>query len=109
MVLYNLYVKVAVSYALGKSKTPQIAVYPGIPSPWFLLKPLQSFLELTHMGLPPMQLKSFRLLDVDFFLNLPIEESSLYIHLMKLLPMTEAKEIMTLIELYLATGAKVSS
>ena len=31
LVLDNLYVKVEISYALGKFKTPQIAIYPSIP------------------------------------------------------------------------------
>ena len=84
LVLHNLYIKVGVSYVLGKSKTLEIAVYSSVLGPWSLLKPIQSFLELTHMGLPPMQLKSFRLFNVDLFLNLPIEEGNLHIHLMKL-------------------------
>ena len=31
LVMNNLYVKIGISYALGKSKTPQIVVYSSIP------------------------------------------------------------------------------
>ena len=84
LILNNLYVKVGISYALGKSKTPQIAVNPSILGSRCLFKPVQSFLELTNMRPLLMKLKAFWLLDVDFFFNFTIEEGSLNIHLMKL-------------------------
>ena len=75
MILYNLYVKVGINYALGKSKAQQIAINPSIPGSRCLLKPVQSLFELANMRPLLMQLKTFWLLDVDFFFNFSIDSS----------------------------------
>ena len=45
------------------------------------LSPCKAFIQSANMGLLPIDLKALRLLDVQFFLNYPIEEHYLPIHL----------------------------
>jgi hypothetical protein len=61
------------------------------------------------MCLSVTNLKTLWLLNIYFLLNNSIEKGSLHIHLMKRQPISAAKEITVLIDVYLATGEKVSS
>ena len=98
MIMNNLKVQVRISCTFGK---PQAVEILGA-----CFSPYKAFfsLQCTHMGLIPMSHKAFKLFNIDFLLNLAIEEGCLYIHLN-----TAAREMMVLMVVYLATGANVSS
>jgi hypothetical protein len=56
---------------------------PFIPCSWGLLEAIKSLLEFVNMVRKLMILKTFRLLDVDFFLENSIQECTLDIHLIQ--------------------------
>jgi hypothetical protein len=61
------------------------------------------------MGIPPMHLKTFQLIYVYFFLDLATIKNNFYIHLIQRPKKYNAKDIMALMEVYVAIGTKVSS
>ena len=78
----NLKVQVGVNSSFGKPQAVKVSIHPRIPDSRSLFESIQGFLQFTHMGLIPMSHKAFRLFNVDFLINLAIEEGCFYIHLM---------------------------
>ena len=102
MIMNNFKVQVRINYTFGKPLAMEKSIHRGIPDSRSLFQSIQGFLQFTYMGLLPMSHKAFRLFNIDFLLNLAIEEGCLYIHLN-----TASSEIMVLLVVYLATGANV--
>ena len=75
-------VQVCIRLTLGEAKSSEIVVDLSVPSTGCLFQPIKCSFELAHMRLAAEDLKSFRLLNVHLFLNDPIKECSLHIHLM---------------------------
>ena len=77
-------VQVHIRFTLCEAQLSEVVVVPSVPSTRWLLQPVRSSLESAHMRLTIEGLKTFQPLNVHLFLNLPIEECSLHIHLMDL-------------------------
>ena len=80
--LHHNLVQVCICLTLGEAKSSEIAVDMSVPSTGCLFQPIQRSFEPAHMRLAAEDLKSFRLLNVHLFLNDPIKEHNLHIHLM---------------------------
>ena len=82
MIMNNLKINIGVCNTFGKPQSVKKPIHPRILDSRSLFEPIQGFLQFTHMGLIPMNHKALRLFNVDFLINLAIEEGCLYIHLM---------------------------
>ena len=82
MIMNNFKVQVRINYTFGKPLAVEKSIHPRIPDSQSLFESIQGFLQFTHMGLIPMRHKAFKLFNVDFLINLIIEEGCFYIHLM---------------------------
>ena len=74
MIMNNFKVQVRISCTFGKPQTMDKSIYLGMPDSRSLFQPIQGFLQFTYMGLLPMSNKSFKLLNIKFFLNLTIDD-----------------------------------
>ena len=82
MIMNNLKVQIGVNSTFGKPQAVKESIHPHLLDSRSPFEPIQGFLQFTHMGLIPMSHKAFRLFNVDFLINLAIEEDCFYIHLM---------------------------
>jgi hypothetical protein len=65
-----------------EAKGQQLGIKLLVPGAWGLAKSVQSFVKPEHLILVPFVDEARGLLDVDFFLELPIQKSRLHVHVM---------------------------
>ena len=82
LVIFNLKVKVRISFTPSESQLRQVVIDSLIPCLGCLLQPIESILQPAYMIFSIINLKSFRLLHIDLFFDRTMQERDLEIHLM---------------------------
>jgi len=108
-IIHNLKVKVWINFSLVKSQSHQITVNTIIPGSWSFLESIQGLIQLANMRFLSLFLKALRLLYVTSSPITPLRNTIFTSIWCNFHPHETTREMMDPIEVYLTTGAKVSS